>query len=90
MILNHRKTIRSVISLPVLKIMFNNRIIHGMSAYPDKLSRQRRFSEDNGCGGTKNRVVVKKTVEKFVSEMIKVFRQYDGCGLKQHPVIGST
>ena len=36
MILNHRKTIRSVISLPVLKIMFNNRIIHGMSAYPDK------------------------------------------------------
>ena len=52
---------------------------------PDKLSRQivqtncpdKRFSEDtanNGCRGTKNRVVVKKTVNKFVSEMIKVFR----------------
>ena len=63
----------------VLKITFDNRTLSGQYMEClnklDKLSRQRRSSEDtasNGCRSTKKCVVVEKTVEKFVSEMISL------------------
>ena len=65
----------------MLKITFDNLTISGQYTeclnkflFMDKLSRQKRASEDtasNGCRNTKKCVVAKKMVEKWVSESLQ-------------------